>query len=66
MLLEKLTCGFYGGDGCVISQKQTSHKGNKKYYSLQNQCRYFYPHKGIPTKAIKKSMYEQNNCLSFM
>ena len=54
MLKEKRTCGFYGGDGCVTSQKLTSQNGNKKYYSLQSQCRYFYPYKGIPTKAIKK------------
>ena len=45
--------------------KQTSHRSNK-YHSLQSQCRYLYPFIGIPTKAIKNSMYEQNNCVSFM
>ena len=48
-------CGFCGGDGCIISLKQTSHKENKKFYSPYSECRCFYPYKGIPIKATKKN-----------
>ena len=46
-------CGFCGGDGCMISLKKTSHKGNKKYYLPYSRYRYFYAYKGIQTKSTK-------------